>query len=89
VSKHKRACRTGKSPFHDQAAAKAAITRIRQSGEQRDKTPTRAYLCEFCHRWHLTSKEDHSESQDNNRQVRRRRRMRTYIDDDGWLDATG
>ena len=50
-------CRTGKRAYRDEQQAKNAITRIRQVGEKRDTSPERAYSCEFCGRWHLTSDE--------------------------------
>jgi hypothetical protein len=45
----------GKTRYTSRAKANHALALIRHSGEQRDKKPTRSYLCEFCHGWHLTS----------------------------------
>jgi hypothetical protein len=53
-----RACRTGKRKFPDRAAAKRALTYIRQSNDKRAKTPGRAYECPMCRNWHLTSQEE-------------------------------
>jgi hypothetical protein len=56
-------CKTGKYSFHDEQSAKDALTRIRQSEERLDESerrteiPTRAYECEWCRRWHVTSQE--------------------------------
>ncbi len=49
-----RGCRTGKRRFRDIEAAKKAITRIRQTGVQRDTTPIRAYECPDCRWVHLS-----------------------------------
>jgi hypothetical protein len=44
---------TGKFQFRDELAAKIALAKR----SRQDKGERRAYRCEFCHRWHLTSKE--------------------------------
>ena len=44
-----------KRKFRDQIAAKLALSRIKTTGEAREKTPRRAYRCPNCRAWHLTS----------------------------------
>ena len=44
-----------KHPYPDQALALRALKAIRASGKP-GKRPVRAYPCEHCHLWHLTSK---------------------------------
>jgi hypothetical protein len=48
-------CQTGKRGFHSEEHAKAALTRVQQSGDRRAKMPRRVYQCEHCHRWHFTA----------------------------------
>lgn len=48
-------CR-GKVRFRDHAEAVRGLHLIRSQGEQRDKTPCRAYECPGCGGWHLTSR---------------------------------
>jgi hypothetical protein len=52
-------CRTGKVGYSDEPTALKGLDRIRAEtemfGSQR-KTPVRAYMCERCAEWHLTSK---------------------------------
>lgn len=45
----------GKIAYPDYASAQYSLTCIALSGEQRDKTPVRAYRCPACGFWHLTS----------------------------------
>jgi hypothetical protein len=46
-----------KKPYTDLVGAKTALRIIRQRSKRRDKpSPTGAYLCAACRRWHLTSK---------------------------------
>jgi hypothetical protein len=59
-----RRCRTGKRSFRDREQAKDALTAIRWRGEQRARTPVRAYQCPFCKRWHFTSQEEGTSTQD-------------------------
>ncbi|MEU4558563.1 hypothetical protein AB0F72_09235 [Actinoplanes sp. NPDC023936] len=52
-------CRTGKTAWPDQEAAELALADIRAVDELMApgrKVPRRAYNCEFCSEWHLTSK---------------------------------
>ncbi len=44
-----------KNPYSDQLAALRALDAIRAAGKP-GKQPIRAYPCQDCHRWHLTSK---------------------------------
>jgi hypothetical protein len=52
---------TGKRAYVDEAEATAAIERAWTSPTRHpvyDRMPKRAYLCERCGWWHLTSKRD-------------------------------
>jgi hypothetical protein len=44
-----------KNPYATQFLALRALDAIRSSGKQ-GKQPVRAYPCQHCHSWHLTSK---------------------------------
>jgi uncharacterized protein YlaI len=44
-----------KNPYPNQFLAERALEAIRASGKG-GKQPVRAYPCQECHRWHLTSK---------------------------------
>jgi cytochrome c5 len=44
-----------KNPYHTQFVALHALEAIRAAGKS-GKQPVRAYPCEHCHHWHLTSK---------------------------------
>jgi len=50
-------CPTGKHQYRDEIAAKLALAGAqRKDGSRRGKIEKRAYKCEKCHRWHLTSR---------------------------------
>lgn len=54
--KRRRVEACGKRRFRDGDEAKIALSTIRSAGaEVRAKTPVRAYECETCKGWHLTS----------------------------------
>ena len=60
MTRKRRACRTGKVRYHDQAEAKRAITNVRfglakRTLEDTGVTPKRTYRCPLCGGWHLTS----------------------------------
>ena len=44
-----------KRRYRDEATAELALTRIREAGDAREKTPQRTYRCPRCRGWHLTS----------------------------------
>lgn len=48
-----------KSSFKDQESANKYILKL-QATSKRDRIPQRAYLCEKCNTWHLTSKPDYN-----------------------------
>ena len=48
-----------KSSFKDQESANKYILKL-QATSKRDRIPQRAYLCEKCSTWHLTSKPDYN-----------------------------
>ena len=52
--RRRRMC-TGKVRHKDEAAAEAAIHRS-EWAEDATGAPLRAYRCEYCGRWHLTSR---------------------------------
>jgi uncharacterized protein YlaI len=41
--------------YTSRAKAQRALDNIRRRGERGTKKPSRAYLCDNCHGWHLTS----------------------------------
>lgn len=45
----------GKTRYPSRGKARAAIAAIRTHAARAVKKPCRAYLCEHCHGWHLTS----------------------------------
>lgn len=59
----RRACRCGKVRYPGREAALHALHRVQggvRSGSTRLRTePARAYECEFCAGWHLTSQAAH------------------------------
>lgn len=51
-------CRSGKTAYPDEQAARVALVEIRAASALhniRRRTPCRAYECQFCAEWHLTS----------------------------------
>lgn len=54
-------CRTGKKRHRDKVDAEITLFKtinyIEKMGTDRKK-PKRTYECEFCHGWHLTSKDE-------------------------------
>jgi hypothetical protein len=48
-------CPTRKKRFRDHEAAVQALRRTSRPDDGRDRKPTRAYPCDRCHGWHLTS----------------------------------
>jgi hypothetical protein len=46
---------TGKARHKDEAAAEQAARRS-EWAEDRDGAPLRSYRCDYCGRWHLTSR---------------------------------
>jgi hypothetical protein len=44
-----------KRAFRTRALASAAVYTIRKRGDSREKKPVRAFMCEGCGRWFLTS----------------------------------
>lgn len=46
---------TGKRRFKDEISAKLAVATAQRKAN-RDKTPCRAYHCDVCQGWHLTSR---------------------------------
>lgn len=46
----------GKVRYPDHASAVKALHTIKTVGVQRDRTPARAYQCDRCLGWHLTSR---------------------------------
>jgi hypothetical protein len=54
LCKERRRCRTGKVGFYSKLAALFAIAKI-QGGVHGERYPRRAYFCQMCRRWHLTS----------------------------------
>lgn len=69
-------CGCGKSTFSTRGKAEQAIRTIQQRGEQRDKTPSRAYPCPTGHGWHVTSEEGGGGGMDRFTALRRRRARR-------------
>lgn len=57
IAKTKRCDRTGKVSYRDEHSANRAIQMISHISD-REKVPGRAYLCPFCHNYHLTSREE-------------------------------
>ena len=58
--KHKKiSC--GKTKYKDGIAAKLALAKIALKDNLRGKAPIRAYACNLCNGWHLTSKPDNRE----------------------------
>ena len=52
----RRCPKTGKARYRDHASANIAITTIAlRNDDERRKRPVRAYYCESCKGWHLTS----------------------------------
>jgi hypothetical protein len=49
-----RRCPTGKTRFRDHESATTALQITQRSS--RTRKPTRAYRCDLCDGWHLTSK---------------------------------
>lgn len=49
----RKACPTRKVRFRDHESAVRALRQTRDRGA--DKLPVRAYECNLCHGWHLTS----------------------------------
>lgn len=47
---------TGKTRYKDEAAATAALHAIAPWGEADSGAVLRVYRCDFCDRWHLTSR---------------------------------
>ncbi|WP_340112642.1 hypothetical protein [Maribellus mangrovi] len=47
-------CPTGKVKFADQVAAEFYLAKLKKTS-CRAVVPQRAYLCEYCNTWHLTS----------------------------------
>jgi hypothetical protein len=54
MSKRNRKCTTGKVGYESHRRAMIACGRI-VANSRRDSLPERAYHCDFCGRWHLTS----------------------------------
>lgn len=54
----KNVCRTKKRPYESDVHAKIQLSRIMREDQREHKVPVRAYKCEFCPYWHLTSKPD-------------------------------
>lgn len=52
-------CTSGKIRYATESEARNAryemVERWREEGQRRHKHPTRAYCCDVCHGWHLTS----------------------------------
>lgn len=53
--RRRRMC-TGKTRYRDEAAATAALRAIAPWGEADSGAALRAYRCDYCGRWHLTSR---------------------------------
>lgn len=55
--KTRKECRghKGKRRFHDHHQAVASLHAIASSEVRRERYPVRAYFCEFCNGWFLTS----------------------------------
>lgn len=53
--KAKDSCPTGKRRFRDHASAVQALRRTSRADDRRDRKPARAYHCDRCKGWHLTS----------------------------------
>lgn len=49
------ATHAGKRRYNSGAAARRAIENIRDYGDRRDSRPQRAYPCDSCGKWFLTS----------------------------------
>lgn len=45
----------GKRRFHDKTQAVSALHTIASRGARRERMPVRAYQCDFCKGWYLTS----------------------------------
>lgn len=52
-AKKRRSC--GKRRFRDHAEAIRSLRTIRTKGAPRNRMPSRAYYCDHCKGWHLTS----------------------------------
>lgn len=52
---------TGKHRYPSQYHAECKLEAIIHNPDQVNRTPQRAYLCGFCHKWHLTSQEMRTE----------------------------
>lgn len=53
---------TGKTRFSQEIDAKIFLAKTHKRDDPtRIKSLKRAYLCQFCHGWHLTSKEDYNQ----------------------------
>lgn len=48
-------CKTGKRRFRDEIAARLALGNAVAVHRQDGTTPERAYRCQWCRGWHLTS----------------------------------
>ena len=49
-------CKTGKKQFRDEIAAKLAMAvTVHSDRSTRNTAEKRAYSCNFCRKWHLTS----------------------------------
>lgn len=48
-------CGSGKKRFRDHQSAVHALRRIK-GGSSRDRVPAKAYECDWCGGWHLTSR---------------------------------
>jgi hypothetical protein len=49
-------CSTGKKSYPSEIRAKAELTIMANGLNKREKTPVRAYKCNLCRQWHLTSR---------------------------------
>jgi hypothetical protein len=54
MAKHPNPCRTGKTWYRDEIAAKVALARVERGAD--DRRERRAYRCHDCRGWHLTSR---------------------------------
>jgi hypothetical protein len=69
---------TGKRRYATEQDAKNKIVYIRKSLDKREKAPTRYYLCDHCHGFHLSSQEIRAERTAN---LKHEDKFKRFMDD--------